>query len=168
MVNAFRPTFDRSCTECSSVESLFSSKLHQIDIDQYVQVIWKALASQNVEAKRHRGQACLYKADRWAEARDQRIAQEGVCCCVIAPIRRILYWGPILEQTVDRNAMCVLGDLQVTVFQQEHYLENFVQATFDALPEEKLTGKYCYLYRRMPMITRQRFPPHALHTVSIL
>ena len=35
---------------------------------------------------------------------------------------------------------CLLGDLQVTVFQQEHYLENFVQATFDALPENNLTG----------------------------
>ncbi|CAK0784856.1 Phosphoglucomutase-1 [Coccomyxa viridis] len=29
---------------------------------------------------------------------------------------------------------------KVTVFQQEHYLENFVQATFDALPGEKLSG----------------------------
>ncbi len=28
----------------------------------------------------------------------------------------------------------------MTVFQQEHYLENFVQATFDALPGEKLSG----------------------------
>ena len=36
---------------------------------------------------------------------------------------------------------CGLDDLQVTIFQQEHYLENFVQATFDALPEDKLTGK---------------------------
>jgi len=33
-----------------------------------------------------------------------------------------------------------LGDLQVTLFQQEHYLENFVQSTFDALPENSLTG----------------------------
>ena len=46
-----------------------------------------------------------------------------------------------MEGLLDKKAMCVLGDLQVTVFQQEHYLENFVQSTFDALPEEKLTGK---------------------------
>lgn len=37
---------------------------------------------------------------------------------------------------------------QVTVFQQEHYLENFVQSTFDALPSESLAGEFqnahCY------------------------
>lgn len=30
--------------------------------------------------------------------------------------------------------------LQVTVFQQEHYLHNFVQATFNALPSDKVKG----------------------------
>jgi phosphoglucomutase len=30
---------------------------------------------------------------------------------------------------------------QVTVFQQEHYLANFVQSTFDALPQSELPGK---------------------------
>lgn len=32
------------------------------------------------------------------------------------------------------------GILQVTVFQQDHYLHNFVQSTFDALPSEKVKG----------------------------
>ncbi len=104
-------------------------------------MIYTAFASHHVEAERHRGQACLYQANRWAEARNQRIAQEGVCCCTVALIWSKMHWGPKVQRTLDIKAMCVLGDLQVTVFQQEHYLENFVQATFDALPEEKLTGK---------------------------
>jgi phosphoglucomutase len=29
---------------------------------------------------------------------------------------------------------------KVTVFQQEHYLHNFVQATFNALPSDKVKG----------------------------
>ena len=60
-------------------------------------------------------------------------------------------WGPTTGRLLDRNAICVLGDLQVTVFQQEHYLENFVQSTFDALPEEKLTGKLYHQYRCLRM-----------------
>lgn len=30
--------------------------------------------------------------------------------------------------------------IQVKIFQQKHYLENFVQATFDSLPAEDLKG----------------------------
>lgn len=32
------------------------------------------------------------------------------------------------------------GILQVTVFKQDHYLHNFVQSTFDALPSDKIKG----------------------------
>ena len=35
--------------------------------------------------------------------------------------------------------VCVL---QVTEFQQEHYVENFVQATFNALPQDQLQGEH--------------------------
>jgi hypothetical protein len=30
--------------------------------------------------------------------------------------------------------------MQVTVFKQDHYLANFVQSTFNALPSEKVKG----------------------------
>ena len=32
--------------------------------------------------------------------------------------------------------------LQVKVFQQKHYLENFVQSTFNALPADELKGRH--------------------------
>lgn len=44
--------------------------------------------------------------------------------------------------TVMNADLLVLFNCQVTVFQQEHYLENFVQSTFDALPSESLTGEF--------------------------
>ena len=69
-----------------------------------------------------------------------------MCCCITALKRDRRRWGPRVERTIDKKSIYVLGDLQVTVFQQEHYLENFVQSTFDALPEEKLTGKSRHLY----------------------
>lgn len=46
--------------------------------------------------------------------------------------------GPRLF-TADGGAPFLLL-LQVTIFQQQHYLENFVQSTFDALPAEELKG----------------------------
>ena len=33
-----------------------------------------------------------------------------------------------------------LGLMQVKVFKEDHYLANFVQSTFDALPSEKVKG----------------------------
>jgi hypothetical protein len=39
------------------------------------------------------------------------------------------------------SLMLLCDIVQVTVFQQEHYLANFVQSTFDALPQSELTGK---------------------------
>ena len=101
----------------------------------------------HVETERHRGQTRLYQADRWAEARDQRIAQEGTSRSFQASDEVASGSSPRSGRLLDRTATWVLGDLQVTVFQQEHYLENFVQSTFDALPEEKLTGKWYHSYR---------------------
>jgi hypothetical protein len=60
------------------------------------------------------------------------------CTVEIALIRRLTSQGAL--GSASHLACYLLRDLQVTVFQQEHYLENFVQATFDALPEDKLTG----------------------------
>ena len=41
--------------------------------------------------------------------------------------------------SVGLQRVCVL---QVTEFQQEHYVENFVQATFNALPQDHLQGEH--------------------------
>ena len=35
--------------------------------------------------------------------------------------------------------------MQVKIFQQKHYLENFVQSTFNALPADELKGGCVYI-----------------------
>ena len=98
------------------------------------------LALYNVEAARYRCQACHHQADRWAKARNEWATQEGVLHAQLNAnfTRRPTSQGALAF--APDITYFLLGDLQVTVFQQEHYLENFVQATFDALPEKKLTG----------------------------
>jgi len=42
--------------------------------------------------------------------------------------------------SVNSNGSLLDGSFQVKVFVQPHYLHNFVQATFNALTEEKVRG----------------------------
>ena len=52
--------------------------------------------------------------------------------------------------------------LQVKVFQQQHYLENFVQSTFNALPASDLKGIFCDAKRCSHLVLKVSTPANTL------
>jgi hypothetical protein len=66
------------------------------------------------------------------------------CISLDACFTPLLYFTSSADQVVTRTfhncSFIWIGPMQVKVFQQDHYLANFVQSTFDSLPSAKVKG----------------------------